>query len=226
MSVIIPTRNAQASLPGTLAALRAGAVPGLIGEVFLADGGSSDGTLELAAASGVPALATAPGRGQQLAAAAAEAKGDWLLFLHADTCLSKSWGEQAAAFMAESGPNAERAAVFRFVLDDRDPRARRVEGLARWRGRVLALPYGDQGLLISKHFYRRLGGYRPISLMEDVDLVRRIGRRRMTTLAADAVTSAQRYRRDGWVLRPLRNLSLLTLYYLGLPSHILSRLYG
>jgi rSAM/selenodomain-associated transferase 2 len=236
LSVIIPTRNAQESLPATLTALADGALPGLIREVIVVDGGSGDATQSLAAGFGARVLLAVPGRGQQLAAAASEATGSWLLFLHADTCLAGSWGEAASAFLGSAtsenaGPDAgepavERAAVFRFALDDTDPRARRIEGLARWRGRVLALPYGDQGLLISRAFYHRLGGYRPISLMEDVDLVRRIGRRRLTTLDADAATSARRYRADGWYLRPLRNLSLLALYYLGLPTSILTRLYG
>ena len=118
------------------------------------------------------------------------------------------------------------AAVFRFVLDDEDARARRVERLTRWRARVLGLPYGDQGLLISRRFYEGLGGYRPIPLMEDVDLARRIGRRRLEVLEADAVTSSERYRRDGWIVRPLRNLTILALYFLGLPPRLLVRLYG
>jgi rSAM/selenodomain-associated transferase 2 len=231
LSVIIPTRNAQESLPGALTALADGALPGLIREVIVVDGGSGDATQSLAAGFGARVLLAVPGRGQQLAAAASEATGSWLLFLHADTCLAGSWGEAASAFIAaakseDGGTEIEQAAVFRFALDDTDPRARRIEGLARWRGRVLALPYGDQGLLIPRAFYHRLGGYRPISLMEDVDLVRRIGRRRLTTLDADAATSARRYRADGWYLRPLRNLSLLALYYLGLPTSILTRLYG
>jgi hypothetical protein len=62
--------------------------------------------------------------------------------------------------------------------------------------------------------------------MEDVDLVRRIGRRRLELLGADAVTSSRRYQRDGWVLRPLRNLAVLALYFLGLPPRLLARLYG
>ena len=116
--------------------------------------------------------------------------------------------------------------MFRFALDDPDPRARRIERLARWRGRVLGVPYGDQGLLISRAFYDVLGGYRPLPLMEDVDMVRRIGRRRLVELDAAAVTSAARYRAGGWWLRPVRNLSILGLYFLGAPPALLKRLYG
>ncbi|HMB75111.1 MAG TPA: TIGR04283 family arsenosugar biosynthesis glycosyltransferase [Kiloniellaceae bacterium] len=225
LSAIVPTLNAEATLPATLAALAAGTAAGLLGEVLVVDGGSRDGTEPLAAAAGAVVLSAPRGRGRQLAAGATAAGGAWLLFLHADTVLAPDWTAVAESFMNEVGPSGARAAVFRFALDDEDPRARRIERLACWRGRVLGLPYGDQGLLISKDFYRRLGGYRPLELMEDVDLVRRIGRRRLARLDVDAVTSAARYRRDGWTWRPLCNLLLLGLYFLGLPSRALSRLY-
>ena len=91
---------------------------------------------------------------------------------------------------------------------------------------LFRLPYGDQGLLIHRDLYRAVGGYRRLPLMEDVDLVRRIGRDNLVPLAADALTSAARYRRDGWLLRPLRNLTCLTLYFAGVPPQTLQRLYG
>ena len=105
-------------------------------------------------------------------------------------------------------------------------RARRVERLAAWRCRIFGLPYGDQGLLIARAFYEGLGGFRPLPLMDDVDLVRRIGRRNLVLLDADAVTSAARYERDGWLRRPLRNLSCLALYLVGLSPRLVARLYG
>ena len=88
------------------------------------------------------------------------------------------------------------------------------------------LPYGDQGLLIERGFYRRIGGFHALPLMEDVDLVRRIGRRNLVALDAEAVTSAERYERDGWLERPMRNLACLSLYFAGLPPSLLRRLYG
>ena len=147
------------------------------------------------------------------------------MFLHADTRLSRGWA-RAAGRHAGDPRNRERAAVFRLAFDDKAPQARRVAGLANWRARVLGLPYGDQGLLISRSFYEGLGGYRPLVLMEDVDLVRRIGRRHLAHLEATALTSAARYRRDGWWRRPARNLLVLALYFLGVPPVRLRRLYG
>jgi len=222
LSLVIPTLDAAAELGRTLAAL----APELSGdEVVVADGGSRDVTASVAAAGGARVIQAPRGRGAQLRAGAEAARGDWLLFLHADTRPAPGWRGAAARFMAEPA-NTERAAAFRFALDDADPRARRIERGVAWRGRALGLVYGDQGLLIAREFYRALGGYPAIPLMEDVALVRRIGKRRMAVLDHPALTSAARYRRDGWLLRPARNLALVSLYFLGVPPRWLARLYG
>ena len=97
--------------------------------------------------------------------------------------------------------------------------------MVAWRAETLALPYGDQGLLIKRDFYRSLGGFRELPLMEDVDLVRRIGRRRLVTLPIAARTSAARWRAEGWATRSLRNITCLSLYFLGVPPRLLLRLY-
>ena len=86
--------------------------------------------------------------------------------------------------------------------------------------------YGDQGLLIGRDFYLSLGGFRALPLMEDVDLVRRIGRRRLVILPISARTSAARWRSQGWTARSLRNVTCLSLYFLGVPPRLLYRLYG
>ena len=225
LSIVILARNAAATLPATLAALDEGRRGGLIREIILADGGSTDGSREIAHSAGAVVLDAPVGRGAQLATGADRAAGPWLLFLHADTALASGWAAAVASFIADPD-NGERAAVFCLVLDDADPRARRIERWANWRGRVFGLPYGDQGLLIAADLYRALGGYRPLPLMEDVDFVRRIGRRRLVVLDAAAITSAARYRTGGWWLRPLRNLTILALYFLGAPPRLLQRLYA
>ena len=223
LSVVIPTLDAGAGLARALDSLGPGGA--LVGEVVVADGGSADGTPALAAGRGALVLAAPAGRGAQLAAGAAAATRPWLLFLHADTRLAPGWADAVARFMAADGSDA-RAAVFRYALDDERPAARRLETLVEWRCRLLGLPYGDQGLLIGRALYDTLGGFRPMPLMEDVDFVRRIGRRRLRVLDAAAVTSAARYRRGGYLRRPARNLLCLGLYLLGLPPRALVRLYG
>lgn len=217
LSVVIPTLNAARFLERALAPLTAHA-----GEILVVDGGSQDGTPTVAAANGARTMQAPPGRGAQLAAGIATARWDWLLLLHADTVLAKGWHTAAAAFMAEGG---HRAGYFRFALDSPAPQARRLERLVAWRSRALGLPYGDQGLLIARPLLEEVGGMRPLPLMEDVDLVRRIGRRRLLGLDAAAMTSAERWERDGWYRRSARNLSCLGLYYVGLPTRHIARLY-
>ncbi len=219
LSIVIPTLDAAATLARTIES-----VDGAADDIVVADGGSTDGTRAIAAAHGAVVVDAPRGRGTQLAAGAGAARGDWLLFLHADTVLEPGWTETTGAFTADPA-SAGLAAVFRFALDDPGPAARRLEALVAWRTRRLALPYGDQGLLIGRALYDRIGGFSPMPLMEDVDIIRRLGRRRLVVLDAAAVTSAERYRRGGYLLRPLRNLACLGLYFLGVPLSFIARLY-
>ena len=223
LSVIIPALDAAAGIEGVLACLLRDGVPP--GEIIVVDGGSVDATVALVRRMGATVMTAKRGRGNQMAAGAAAASGEWLLFLHADTVLQGSWRTEVANFMARR-ENLGRAAVFRLSLDDPCPMARRVEWVARLRGRLLGLPYGDQGLLISRRFHDALGGFRPMPIMEDVDMARRIGRRRLDTLDSEARTSAVRYRRSGYPLRMLRNLLCLACYFAGLPPSRIARLYG
>jgi len=219
LSVVIPALNAAEGLAATLAALDPA------DEIIVVDGGSRDGTAPLARSLGAGVIETTPGRGGQLAAGASVATADWLLFLHADTVLSTGWRSVVDSYLSRPDA-ADRAACFRFALDDRSSQARRLERWVAWRVATLALPYGDQGLLIHRALYDAVGGYRPLPLMEDVDLVRRLGRRRLTVLDASAVTSARRWRQDGWLRRSARNLLCLALFHLGVPAERIARLYG
>ena len=222
VSVVTPTLNAAAMLPANLAALRGA---GIVREVIVADGGSSDETPAHARAAGAQAIMAPRGRGSQLAAGAAAATGDWLLFLHADCRPEPGWEHAVGAFL--TAPEAQsRAGYFDFVLDDQAFAARRLERIVAWRCRALALPYGDQGLLIARTLYDAVGGFRPLPLMEDVDLVRRLGRRRLARIGARCLASARRYRRDGYFRRPLRNLLCLSLYFARVPPERIVRLYG
>jgi rSAM/selenodomain-associated transferase 2 len=228
ISLIIPTLNAEETLAPTLAVLVPAAVEGVIREAIVVDGGSSDRTLAIAESAGAQIVHADGGRGGQLAAGAAKARFAWLLFLHADTVLSPDWVGEASRFMeqVDSGARPVAAAAFRFRLDDRGARPRLLERLVALRCAALRLPYGDQGLLIPRRLYEEVGGYRPLPLMEDVDLVRRLGRRRIVMLDALAVTSAERFRREGYVRRSAKNLACLALYTLRVPPQVISRFYG
>jgi rSAM/selenodomain-associated transferase 2 len=228
ISVVIPTLNSERTLVHTLASLVPALVHGVVQEAIVADGGSTDETLEIADAAGTHVIKAPRGRGAQLDAGAALARGDWLLFLHADTVLEPGWAEEGESFMerSESGRRRQAAAYFRFALDDDGFMPRLVEGLVGLRCLLFAMPYGDQGLLISRAFYDRLGGFRALPLMEDVDLVRRLKRPEIVGLKSRAVTSATRYQSEGYFARGVRNLGLMLLYFLRVPPRVLARLYG
>lgn len=218
LTIVIPVLNAAAPLRGAL-----DAVAGQ--DVVVVDGGSHDDSVAIATAAGAQVVAREPGRGGQLAAGAIAATGSWLLFLHGDTCLASGWQAEVAAFIKVPA-NRERAAVFRFRLDDAGWRARGMARGVALRARVLGLPYGDQGLLIHRSLYDALGGYRLLPLMEDVDLVRRIGRARLAFFDTEAVTSAARYRRDGYTVRAGRNLACLLLFLVGARISLIRWVYG
>jgi glycosyltransferase involved in cell wall biosynthesis len=190
ISVVIPTLNAQALLPRCFNSLIGATLDGLVKEVIVADGGSGDDTLAIADAAGCHVVRAENDRGAQLATGAGVARGDWLLLLHPETALEAGWENETEAFMARSTLERPRAATFRFALDDFEPRARRRELLVALRGHLFALPYGDQGLLIPRRLYQKIGGYRA-GRMADADLVRRIGRSRLVQLRARAVNTAQ-----------------------------------
>ena len=221
LSVVIPTLDAAGELPALLAQLAAFSS---VVEIIVADGGSADDTAALARAAGALVVASPRGRGTQLAAGAAAASGEWLLFLHADCRMAPEWQAAVAEFIA--APEASgRAGYFAFTLDDTGRAARRLERIVAWRCRRLALPYGDQGLLIARSLYERAGGFARLPLMEDVEFVRRLGRRRLAPIAAPLYASARRYRAGGYVRRPLRNLLCLALYFLHVSPRHIARLY-
>ena len=228
ISVVIPTLNAEATLGRTLSALVPAAVDGLVREVIIVDGGSSDRTKDIIDDSGADLVSERAGRGGQLAAGAARARFPWLLFLHADTVLESGWEGEASSFMerVDTRRHQPAAAAFRFAVDDHGAKPRLLERLVALRCRMLRLPYGDQGLLMPKALYDEVGGFSPLPLMEDVELVRRLGRRRVALLGSRAVTSAERFRREGYVRRSARNLACLTLYALRVPTPVIRRMYG
>ncbi|MEZ5815880.1 MAG: TIGR04283 family arsenosugar biosynthesis glycosyltransferase [Hyphomicrobiaceae bacterium] len=228
LSVVIPTLNAESGLAACLTALVPATVDGLVREVVIVDGGSTDRTLKIADQAGARIVKSRPGRGLQMQVGAQAARFEWLLFLHADTVLEPGWERELGAFVerVEVGQRPEAAAVFRFALDDIGLMPRIVELGVALRTSVVRLPYGDQGLALPRRLYDRIGGFRDLPLMEDVDMVRRLGRSRTIALRSAAVTSAIRFKQDGYVLRVARNWACLALYYLRVSPSLIARIYG
>ncbi|WP_224826556.1 TIGR04283 family arsenosugar biosynthesis glycosyltransferase [Cognatishimia sp. MH4019] len=219
LSIIIPTLNAEAGLPETLASLTEGLRAGIIREVVVSDGGSTDGTLRVADAAGAVVVTGAPGRGGQLRRGVTASGGDWLLVLHADTVLEPGWCDVVQEAMAQARAGY---GTLRFRADGFAPRF--VAGWANLRSRVLGLPYGDQGLLVSRAAYGAAGGYPDIPLMEDVALARAL-RGQLSPLGFIAQTGAERYLQGGWVRRGWRNLVTLVRYLLGADPEVLAQAY-
>lgn len=210
ISVILPTLNAGATLGPTLVALGEALTEGLITEVLFADGGSSDDTILIADEVGADVIACKRGRGTQLATAANQARGTWLLFLHADSVLQTGWITGVRAHLH----HPEQAGYFHLAFDDNSIAARIVASWANIRARMFGLPYGDQGVLISRSLYDKIGGYDAIPLMEDVALAGKL-RGKWRALPATLTTSAEKYRRDGWLRRSFKNAGLVWRYRLG-----------
>jgi len=223
LSVIIPVLNPDDRLALVLASVQA-ELGNLASEIIVVSAGMSDQCRIDCDERGVKIIAAEPGRGRQLAIGADAATSSWLLFLHADTILQTGCGSLAAVFLMDP-VNEDRAGWFQLSFDDQAKGATRVARWANWRSRRWGLPYGDQGLLISRTLYDQIGGYADLPLMEDVDLVRRIGRGRLVGLQGAIETSAARYQKGGYWWRPARNLFCLFLFYCRAPIGLIDRIY-
>lgn len=219
LSVIVPTLNAEPALKACFSALMEGLDAGLIRELIVSDAGSQDATGAVAQAWGADVLDGEPSRGGQLRRGVAASRGEWLLILHADTVLAPGWSE--AVRIRLDAP--DQAGWFRLSFDQGGAAARIVAGWANLRSR-LGLPYGDQGLLISRALYDAVGGYPDQPLMEDVALARAL-RGKLSPLDGRAITSAAKYRQQGWLRRGARNLWTLGRYFIGTPADRLAEAY-
>lgn len=220
ISVIIPTLNAERDLSACLEALIEGLSEGLIRELIVADGGSTDRTEAVTDAAGGDFVTGKPSRGGQLRRGCAKARGSWLLVLHADTQLEPGWSHTVAEHL-EDGAGAP--ACFRLKFRARGVGAGFVAGWANLRTALFGLPYGDQGLLMTRAHYDAAGGYPDQPLMEDVALVRALPG--ITLLSCEARTSATRYQKTGWLRRGARNLWTLLRYFAGVNPTTLATSY-
>lgn len=222
ISVVIPALNEAARLPRLLRALQAEPVDC---ETVVVDGGSEDGTAEAARAAGAALVLSAPrGRGQQMAAGAAAARGSALLFLHADTAFPPG-GLAALDALLRDRPEVV-GGNYRLLFDGEDGFSRWLEGFYA-AIRRLGFWYGDSGVFVRRAAYEALGGVRPIAVMEDYDLVRRVRRAGPTVCLAESplVTSSRRFegRRPPAIILGWARIHLL--YWLGASPERLAVLY-
>ena len=206
LSVMIPCLNESARLPLLLADLRRSE---LSLEILLADGGSSDATAQIAGLVGAHLIGVHPaGRGRQLRAAAARARGDWLLFLHADSRLSQQWSAWLNTLLQRSSTEAS-AWYFDLRISPSTPARQLLERAVGLRSRWLQRPYGDQGLLLHRDLYERCGGFAELPLMEDLELVQRLSRiADLRRIGLPLTTDGRRWQQDGVLRRSWRNARL------------------
>jgi rSAM/selenodomain-associated transferase 2/rSAM/selenodomain-associated transferase 1 len=219
LSIIIPTLNEEAGLPGLLTQLlRERGI-----EIIVADGGSSDATCQLAEAAGVRVIRANKGRGRQMNAGAALARGEVLLFLHADARLPADF-VQTVWNSIQSG---HTAGAFRLHIDDPRWRYRLVEFGANLRSRWLQLPYGDQAMFIQSEAFFAMRGFQNWPLLEDFDFAQRLRRRgRIMITDSSTTVSARRWQSVGVLKATLLNQIIIVAFRLGVSPTKLAALYA
>lgn len=205
----------------TIVRLRRG---GETAEIIVVDGQAEGETVAAIRDNAVRKLRSEKGRGGQLNRGAAIAAGDVLLFLHADTVLPPAAFERIAEAMRDEGCVG---GAFNLRIDSRRAGFRVIETVASLRSRLTRIPYGDQAIFIRASYFRTLGGFREIPIMEDVDLMRRIKRKggRIVIFREPVITSARRWEKEGLVFGTIRNWFLMTLYLCGVSPERLARFY-
>ncbi len=219
ISIIIPTLNEADNIDRTL---RAAAAPE-VREIIVVDGGSTDNTLTIARAHGAIIHHSPAGRARQMNHGAEAARGTILLFLHADTLLPPGFQHHITQIMRQ--PNTA-AGAFRFAIDRPGIGSRLVEAGTNLRTRLLHLPYGDQAIFVNGDLFKKIGGYPPQPILEDVLLIRALRQYgRIRTTPAAAITSGRRWQRLGLLGTTLINQAIMLGYLFGLPPQLLKGWY-
>ena len=201
ISIIIPTINEANNLPLLLSDL---SIIQKQGEIIIVDGGSKDKTIDVANIYGAKVYKSKErNRGLQLDMGAKESKGDWLIFLHADTRLTHDWFTKIKSVLKG---DKNYIYYFKFKVNDKKIIYRGLETLVNFRSQYFKEPYGDQGLIIHRSIYLKNNGFRKISLMEDVDFLRRLNKKKdLKQLNLPIFTSSRKWERTNIFLQALKN---------------------
>ena len=223
ISVIIPSLDAEQDIARLSVQLYDGVHAGLISELIISDGGSSDDTLALAEDLGAVVIQGPAGRGGQIARGCVVAHGAWVFILHADTVLPMDWQTRVRAAMSD-----HRSAAYYFDLrfDAKGVAPWVVATWANLRSRLFKLPYGDQGLFIRHSHLKRIDGYPDAPIMEDVILANKL-RADLRPIGSHVTTRAEKFEQQGWLRRGARNLVLLMRFFAGAsPDELYRSYYG
>ena len=223
ISIIIPVLHEEAVINGLIAHIRSLERGGEV-EIVVVDGDAGGSTIRVVKDGSVRTLSSGPGRGLQMNSGAAVARGDILLFLHADTQLP----ENALSTLASNMRDARIMAGAFDLGFDSDRRVFRItEAYVFLRTRLTRIPFGDQAIFARRRFFETIGGYQAIPVMEDVDLMRRIKQYGVpiAIIPEKTLTSPRRYEEEGLVFCTLRNWALQILYLLGVSPDWLAKWY-
>ena len=218
LSIIIPTFNSELTLFKTISSLGRGL------RIYVIDGGSRDNTIKIAKQCNVSVEVSRPNRGYQLSKGASYISQGWILFLHSDTVLSPNLHDEVNKFIRKTN-SLNNVGNFMLKFDDKNFFLRIVEKSVRLRCKLLSLPYGDQGLLIHNSLYKKIGGFNPLPLMEDVDLISRINKKNLFCIPSYAVTSSERYKKDGYLIRVLKNFICFLMFKFNFPIKLIKNFY-
>ncbi len=223
LSIVVPVLNEQSQINAAVEHIRAQSFDGAY-EIIVVDGDPNGGTIRVVRDEAVTCIAGSKGRGRQMNAGACVSRGDVLLFLHADTRLPPSALTNVRRVL-ESGKYVGGA--FDLAIDSQRWILKYIAARANMRSRWNRIPYGDQAIFIRKDYFEKIGGFKDIPLMEDVDLMWRIRKdgREIHILRDKATTSARRWEREGAICTTLKNQIIVMLYYLGVHPDKLARLY-
>ena len=220
LSIIIPTLNEAQVIKRTISDLTKNRRV----EIIVVDGGSQDNTVQLTQSRGICVITSAPSKAKQMNVGAAAAKGDVLLFLHADTRLPDKFADKVLSAAAQNG---FCAGAFKLRINSDAPGLRFIERVANWRSRFLQMPYGDQGIFVGHDLFHEIGGFPEIPIMEDYEFIRRVRRKGKITILPEAVlTSPRRWLHFGIFKTWILNQIIIGAYYLGISPHRLSHWYA
>jgi rSAM/selenodomain-associated transferase 2 len=223
ISIVIPVYHEQARINRTIARVRQ-IDTGDDCEIIVVDGDPYGGTIGVVEDTDVLTMTSERGRGVQMNAGAEAARGDTLLFLHADTELP----ERAIARILEVRSDSRFVGgAFGFAYDTDRWLLRLFGRFSTWRCRLTGLPFGDQAIFVDRDYFLRIGKYPELPIMEDLELVRRIRRRggRLQILKESVLTSPRRIEHEGAAYAAVRTGLLLLLYHLGVAPSRLKRYY-
>jgi rSAM/selenodomain-associated transferase 2 len=219
ISIIIPVLDEEENLGAAIDSTRSGSTA----EVIVVDGGSRDGSIQVATKFGATVIASPAGRAKQMNSGALVSRGDTLLFLHADTRLPPGFDQHVDRLLTRPGT---AAGAFLLAVDSRIRALRLIERAANWRSLVLQMPYGDQAIFLRTVLFQEMGGYPDLPLMEDYEMMRRLRRLgRIAIAPVPVLTSSRRWRERGIWRTTLRNRMAILAYLLHVDPQAIARWY-